>query len=549
MSPNSQPPLPGRAHVFRAAGLVAALALVSRVLGLVREIVVRNYLGVTTLDATAFDIAGRFPEAIFLIVAGGAIGSAFIPTFAAYFVREDERGGWRLFSAVINLVTLATTVIAVVVMVFAAPIVEFFYAENIALEPALLPQTVGLMRIMLLSPIIFGASGVIMAALNARQHFLLPALAPSLYNLGIIAGGLLGAALPSVSVVNGLAWGAVLGALSHLLIQLPGLRRVGGRYEPVLTLRDPGVLTVLRLMAPRVLGLSFSEINKFIILFLTGSMPIGSLPALNTAFRVLIMPQGILGQALGIAAFPTMAELAARSALREMRAILSDSLRLILFLGLPATVLLLFLAEPYVAILFERGLFDAESTVLVATALRYYAICLVALTSLEVIARAFYSLNDTVTPVLAGGLQILIMWALSLWFRDVMFPARGLLPLAGLAFGYSVSNIIEMGLLLFLLRRKMGGVNGRELLDGVVRMGAAAVPMALVIWGVMALAGPGAVWAQAIAGTLAGGAVYLAACWLLRVEELQRVKGMLRRGRGTKRKGAEAQRGAEDETE
>ena len=166
----------GRAQVLRAAGLVASLDLLSRVLGLGREIVVRQYLGVTTLEATAFDIAGRFPEAIFLIVAGGAIGSAFIPTFTAYFSRDDEAGGWRLFSAVANLVTIITTIISVLVMIFAAPFVTFFYAENIALEPALLPLTVYLMRIMLLSPIIFGVSGIIMAALNARQHFLLPAV-------------------------------------------------------------------------------------------------------------------------------------------------------------------------------------------------------------------------------------------------------------------------------------------------------------------------------------------------------------------------------------
>ena len=155
----------GRRLVFRAAGLVAALALLSRGLGLVREIVVRQYLGVTTLEATAFDIASRFPEAIFLIVAGGAIGSAFIPTFAAYLSREDEAGSWRLFSAVLNLLTVVTTAISVLVMLLAAPFVTFFYADNIAQQPALLPLTVALMRAMLLSPIIFGISGMLMACL------------------------------------------------------------------------------------------------------------------------------------------------------------------------------------------------------------------------------------------------------------------------------------------------------------------------------------------------------------------------------------------------
>jgi putative peptidoglycan lipid II flippase len=521
-----------RNRVFRAAGLVATLALLSRVLGLLREIVVRQYLGVTTPEATAFEIAGRFPEAIFLIVAGGAIGSAFIPTFTAYFSRDDEAGGWRLFSAVINLVTIATTILSVLVMIFAAPFVTFFYAENISRDPALLPMTVYLLRIMLLSPIIFGVSGILMAALNARHHFLLPALAPSVYNVGIIAGGAVGAMLgggdPLVTAI-GLAWGTVAGALGHLLIQLPGLRGRGARYSPILTVRDPGVRQVLRLMGPRVLGLSFSEINKFIILFLTGTMMGGTLPALNTAFRVLVMPQGIMGQALGIAAFPTLAMLAARSAHREMRHILSDSLRLILFLGLPATVLLILLAEPYVTILFQRGLFDAEATTLVAAALRFYAIGLIALTALEVIARAFYAMSDTLTPVLAGGLQILAMWGLSLWFRDVLFPAMGWLPLGGLALGFSVSNVIEVGLLLWLLRGRLGGLDGRALLSGLLRMALASAAMAAGIAAVLAALPDTAVWLQAIIGTAAGGLLYLLTCLLLQVEELQRFLGFLRR--------------------
>lgn len=522
----------GRSQVFRAAGLVASLAMLSRVLGLLREIVVRQFLGVTTLEATAFDVAGRFPETIFLIVAGGAIGSAFIPTFAAYFSRDDEPGAWRLFSAVLNLTTIITTVVSIVVMIFAAPFVTFFYADNIAQEPALLPLTVSLMRIMLLSPIIFGISGIVMAALNARQHFLMPALAPSVYNIGIIIGGLLGAFIGKgdpLPTVFGLAWGSVAGALGHMLVQLPALRGVRARYTPILILRDPGVMQVLRLMGPRVLGLSFSEINKFIILFLTGSMVLGTLPALNAAFRILIMPQGILGQALGIAAFPTLATLAARSAHREMRHILSDSLRLILFLGLPATVLLMLLAGPYVTVLFERGLFDNEATIMVATALQFYAVGLIALTTIEIVARAFYALSDTLTPVLAGGFQILVMWTLSLWLRDVVFSAYGWPPLGALALGFSLSNIVEVMLLLWLVRRKLGGLNGHSLLSGLARMGAASLAMAVAISAVLLLLVSSATWMHAIFGTAAGILAYLLVCWLLRVEELHQFAAMLRR--------------------
>ncbi len=506
----------GRVLVMRAAGLVAVAVLLSRILGLVREVVIRATLGVETVPATAYETASRFPEAIFLIIAGGAIGSAFIPTFAEYFAREDEEGAWRLFSAVINLTVLVVTAVAILTMVFAPQFVRFFFAENILNTPDLLPLTVRLMRIMLISPIIFGVSGIVMGTLNARQHFLLPALAPSIYNLGIIGGGLL-----VQPTELGLAWGTVVGALGHLVIQLPGLRQKQARYSAVFTLRDPGVRKVLRLMAPRVLGLSFSEINKFIILFLTGSMPLGSLPALNSAFRLIIMPQGILGQALGIAAFPTFATLAARSALDEMRQILTDSLRIVLFLGIPTTIWLMTLRQPLVAILFQRGIFDAEATGLVAWALLFYAVGLVALTALEVIARAFYALSDTLTPVLAGGAQVLLMGVLSVWLRDGVFPVLGWQPIGGVALGLSISNFFEVGLLLWLLRRKMGGINGRSLLDGIWRMGLAGSVMALAVW----LATQLPVVAannlfQLLVGGITGGISYLSVTILLGVQEV-----------------------------
>jgi putative peptidoglycan lipid II flippase len=321
----------------------------------------------------------------------------------------------------------------------------------------------------------------------------------------------------------GLAWGTNAGALGHFLVQLPGLRQQKARYTAVLTLHDPGVRQVLRLMAPRVLGLSFSEVNKFIILFLTGSMPLGALPALNAALRLIIMPQGILGQALGIAAFPTLATMAARSAHDEMRRILSDSLRLLMFLGIPVAVLLMMLSRPIIALLFERGMFDEEATELVAFALIFYAAGLLALAALEVVARTFYALSDTLTPVLAGGVQILTMWLLSVWLRDSVFPSLGWLPLGGLALGFSLSNFLEVGLLLWLLRPKLGGVNGRDLLSGSWQMGMAGLLMAAAIFFLLRLIPPVGMWVEVILGAAAGGTVYLLACWLLRVSELHRL--------------------------
>ena len=512
-----------RSLVLRAAGLVSGAVLLSRIVGLVREIVIRANLGITTLPAEAYEIAARFPETIFLIIAGGAIGSAFIPTFAAYFEQDDSAGGWRLFSNVINLVTLVVTAVSLLSILFAPELVEWLADEKVADNPELLPLTVQLMRVMLISPIIFGASGVIMGALNARQHFLLPALAPTIYNVGIIAGGLLWPANSPYGVEMGFAVGTVAGALGHLLIQLPGLRQKEARYTAVFSLRDPGVRQVLKLMSPRVLGLSFSEVNKFLIILLTDPMITGSLPALNTAFRLIIMPQGIIGQALGIAAFPTLSSLAARGARNEMRQIFADSLRILLFLGLPFSIIFAFLGQPMVSFLFERGIFSDESTLFVSWALLFYAVGLVPLLALEVVARTFYALSDTLTPVLAGGLQIVIMWLLSLWFSQTIFPQQGWLPLGGLALGFSLSNGIEVLVLLWLLRRKLGGIQGKALVNGLWRMCVATLLMAGGMWWVQGWLDNTAVLLQLVLVSGVGGAIYLVACAGLKLEELNRL--------------------------
>ncbi len=507
--------------VLHAAGLVGAAMLLSRMVGLLREIVTRSSLGVLTVEATSYEIAKAIPETIFLVIAGGAIGSAFIPTFAAYITKDDEPGAWRLFSAVINLITIVLTVIALLAILFAPQIITFFYSENIETQPQLLDMTVRLMRIMLISPVIFGASGVIMGALNAKQHFLLPALAPTVYNLGIIAGALLLG--PFVGTATGLAIGTVIGAAGHLLIQVPGLIWNNAQYDFILTLHDPGVRKVLWLMAPRVLGQSFSELNKLLILFMTGTMALGTLPAFNAAFRLIILPQGILGQALGIAAFPTLSTLAAQKNFAEMRRIISGSLRLLLFLGMPVTIFLMLLRTPIITILFERGLFGAESTELVASALLLMALGLVALLLLEVIARSFYALSDTLTPVLAGGLQVLMMVTLTIWLRDTLFAQRDWLPLGALALGFSLSNYGEVVVLLWLLRRKLGGLEGKNLVDGFVRTLLASCIMAGSMWLILSRLNIESVWLQLIIGGLIGLATYLLASWLLRVDELRRI--------------------------
>jgi putative peptidoglycan lipid II flippase len=281
-------------------------------------------------------------------------------------------------------------------------------------------------------------------------------------------------------------------------------------------------------MAPRVLGLSFAQLNHLLIQFLAQSMALGSIPALGFAWRIMIMPQAIIGQALAIAAFPTFATLAASSAYGEMRRILAATLRLIVFLSLPASVFLIVLRRQIVSVLFERGQFGPESTEFVAWALLFYTLSLVGLASIEVISRAFYALEDTLTPVLAGMMQLLAMWMIGLWLSRSIFPQFGWLELGGLALGYGISTLLELVLLLILLRRKLGGISGRHLVDGFWRMALAGLFMALVTWIILHQLSVVGTLGQLVLGIFIGAISYLLAVLILQVSEFRQLLGSIR---------------------
>ncbi|GMQ78366.1 MAG: murein biosynthesis integral membrane protein MurJ [Anaerolineae bacterium] len=525
MEPNTQQS--DRQRIIQAATIVGAAFVASRLLGVVRDATINYFYDIDSLEANAYFIASRFPETLFLVIAGGAIGSAFIPVFSGYFVRDDSVGGWRLFSAIVNLITIITTVIAGIVFIFTPLLIETLYPDLVSSNPQLKDMTVELMRLMLITPIIFGVSGVVMASLNARQHFFLPAIAPSVYNLGIILGAIFFA--PNIM---GLAIGAVAGAIGHLLIQIPGLVLVKARYTPVVTIADRGVRQVLVLMFPRVLGLSFGQLNHLVIQIMAQSMVLGSIPALTFAWRIMIMPQGIIGQALAIAAFPTFATLAAKNALDEMRSIIVDMLRLILFFSLPAALLLILLRQPLVSFLFERGQFEAESTSLVAWALLFYALSLVGFAALEIISRAFYALEDTWTPVIVGALQLAAMWLIAYWLTSTVFPKFDLLQFGGLALGYTISVILETIILLWLLNRKVGGLDSARLFDGLWRMGMASILMALISQLLLVQVPLPNLFLQLIFILMISGFTYLGACLLLQVSEPRQLLIYLRQRLG-----------------
>ena len=501
-----------------AASVVALGFLGSRLLGLVRTVAIAHQFG-TSPNLDAYFVAFRLPDLIFQLLAGATLGSAFIPTFARIRGGGDERASWRLASNVLNLVLLATIVFAILGLLLAPVIVPLTapgLGDDVGQHHQLTSLAVDLTRIMMVSPVLFAVSGMFMAILNARHHFLAPAFAPMFYNGAIIVGAVVS------NDVKVLAMCVVVGALLHLLVQVPALRFVGMRWEPIWDWRDKAVREVGRLMGPRVIGLAAFQFNFFIATFLASTLQDGAISAVNYAWLIVMTPLGLFGMAISTAVFPRMAEQAARDR-EELRDTLSRSLNMIMFLSVPAGFGLMILAKPITAFLLRSGAFNASSTDLVASALVFYAVALFAHGGIEIVSRGYYALSDTRTPVAYAVVSMLINLVLSL---VLVWP----FGIKGLAAALSVATIVEFTLLVRTLDRRLRGLATREIAVATARTVTAAVLMceAIALWlAVLKLAGlldlsRKTDAALAVLGGLAvGTVVYMYTSRLLRSEEAE----------------------------
>ncbi len=500
-----------------AASVVALGFLGSRLLGLVRTVAIAHQFG-TSPNLDAYFVAFRLPDLIFQLLAGATLGSAFIPTFARIRGEGGDQAGWRLASGVLNLVLLATIVFAVIGLLLAPLIVPLTapgLGEDVGQHQQMTSLAVDLTRIMMLSPVLFAVSGMFMGILNARHHFLAPAFAPMFYNGAIIVGALIS------NDVKVLAFCVVIGALLHLVVQLPALRLVGMRWEPIWDWRDKAVREVGRLMGPRVIGLAAFQFNFFIATFLASNVRDGAISAVNYAWLVVMTPLGLFGMAISTAVFPRMAEQAARDP-AELRDTLSRSLCMILFLTVPASVGLMILAKPITAFLLRSGAFDASSTDLVVSALVFYSVALFAHAGIEIVSRGFYALSDTRTPVAYAVVSMLINLVLSL---VLVWP----FGIKGLAAALSVATIVEFTLLVRTLDRRLRGLSTREIAVSTARTVTATILMseAIAVWlAVLKLVGlldlgqkPEAGLAM-LGGMAVGAAVYLYVSRRLHSQEL-----------------------------
>jgi putative peptidoglycan lipid II flippase len=470
----------------------------SQLIGLVRYALVAGTFSTST-EMEAFTAANRVGESIFYLVAGGALASAFIPTFTGFLAKDDQKAAWQLASAVGNLILVILIALSGLAALFAPQIVRYLLAPGFVADPAKLDLTVSLMRLMLPSAVIFGVSGLLMGILNSHQVFLIPALTPSMYSSGMIFGVVV---LSPHLGIYGLAWGVLIGAALHLGLQIPSLLRLRGRYFPTFGFRLPAVREVARLMGPRLFGVAVVQLNFWVNIWLASPYP-GSVSAIFYAFTLMLMPQAAIAQSIAIAAMPTFSRQAALGKLEEMRSSLAASLRGVLLLSIPASAGLMLLREPLTLLL----QFDEAGSELVAWALLWYAAGLVGHSVVEILARAFYSLHDTKTPVLVGAAAMGINILLSVTFLTV-FSSIGWAPHGGLALANSVATAIEMFVLLHLMRRRLNGLEGHRILMGGLQSFAATLLMALALFAWLNWSNGMPVWLVLTGGIGLGGGIY-----------------------------------------
>lgn len=463
-------------HLLQSTLIVIFLFGLDKAIGFVRTIAVSAAFG-TTPVYDAFTAANQLPELFVTLISGGALAAAFIPVYSQRLTSRRAQEAGRLASSTLTLVVLVLGLISAAGAVFAPWITRTLLVPDF--PPAQQQLTAELMRIILLQTTLFGVSGVLSGILNAHQHFVLPALAPIALNLGYFIG--LYGFMPAMDgEIHGLAWGTVAGGLLHILIQVPALLRYRFRYRPQLGLALPGVREIIRLMGPRIVTLGTIQFADLFIIRLTSGLPAGSTSGYFYAYYLQQLPETLFGTAIGIVVFPTLAELYNAGEIERLKRTAMNALKIVWTLTIPAGALLALLGRPAIALVLERGQFDAQSTALVYNVLVFFSVRVVAEATLEIVARLFYAQHNTVTPMFAAIVWLAVTVSLLYLFVDD-------LGVGGLALATTVGFTVQSALLLYLHRRKLGSLDERDLLQTAGRALLATALLAATVLGLQAV--------------------------------------------------------------
>ena len=472
-------------HVARSTLIIAVFIGLEKLLGFIRQVLTARTFGLSP-ELDAFNAANNLPDLLFALISGGSFAIAVIPVFSEYLEKGGHPALWDLFSRVLNLIFLMTAGISVLIAIFANQLVSWRGGIAPGFEAYQQGLVADLMRLNLIATLLFSISGLVIAGLQTNQHFLLPALARSMYDVGALVGVLFLApktgyqfgpiALPAFGLgVFGLVYGILLGALLFLLIQIPGLVRFGFRWSPVITLRHPGVKQVFRVMGPRVATMFFVYLVLIYIPDnIASRLPSGAVAALVFGWLFMQVPETLIGTAIGTALLPTLSEQIIRRDLATFQLSLNQSLRVILALTLPSAALLTVVIEPVVQIF---G-FDASGTDLVVWTARAFLVGLMGHALLEVAARAFYAQQDARTPLFASALMMGVFTLLAL----LLAPRLGA---PGIALANALAFTGEALLLLGLLSRRFRGLLRVE--KTLLRVTAVSIITGLGVYGLMHL--------------------------------------------------------------
>jgi putative peptidoglycan lipid II flippase len=450
--------------LIRATTIVSLALLVSRVFGMLRTVLFAAAFryGATT---DAYTLAFTLPDAIFNIVAGGALASAIIPVFNDYMVKRKERQtAWYIASAALNTSMVALVILSLIAIIFTPQVMHLAFSDTFKDCPngpaCSGPLAIDLTRIMLLQPIFLGGATVAIALLQARQSFVAPAIGQVVYSMSIVGGigatfldaktGIFGGHLG----IYGPTWGVVVGAILQLVIQIPGLIRAKMAYTPVVNVSHPGVIEIARLMGPRMLNAAVLYTSVFINRFLLVGVG-GVLTGYNTAMTLILLPNGIIGQALAQAAFPTLSTLVSAGEWDRLRQTVLRSIQTIMYLAIPASLGMMVLAKPISTALLDYHNFDPSKLPTVYEPLIFFSIGLTGLALVEILTRSFYALEDTRTPTQVSLLQFMFVIGMSI----LLDPWGG----PGIALASSIAWTGEALVLLILLRQKLGGFDFKSL--------------------------------------------------------------------------------------
>ena len=470
-------------HIARSALIIAVFFGLEKLLGFVRQLIIARQFGLSEgLDV--FNAANNLPDLVFGLISGGALAIAFIPVLSEYLDQKGRPEMWDLFSRVANLLFLVTMVISIVIALFATQLVS----SNLGIAPGFSPdqqaQVVDLMRLNLIATLLFSISGLVIAGLQANQHFLLPALARSMYDVGTLIGVIFLApstgyqigpvTLPALGLgIYGLAYGTIIGAVLFLAVQLPGLFRYQFRWVAAINLRHPGVRKVIRVMLPRIASMFFVYLVLIYIPDNIASRLItGSVTALVFGWLFMQVPETLIGTAIGTALLPTISEHYAREESDIFSTSLNQGLRVMLALTLPVAMLIALVIEPVVGLL---G-FDQAGTELVVWTTRAFLLGLTGHAILEIAGRGFYAQQDAITPLWASGLMAALYTVIAIWWA-------GWLGAIGIALANSVAFTLQSLLLWYLMNRRYPGVTkvGRTLLRALLAAAAAAAVVLLLM--------------------------------------------------------------------